>query len=1008
MTIAPEALRRLSTLLGEALDLSVPERDAWLAGLAGDDAALVPTLRELLTRHDAGSTSALLGHPPPLAAHAAASADPGLAPGEVVGPYRLQRPIGRGGMGEVWLAERADGSLKRHVALKLPYVTWVPGLAERFARERDIVATLEHAGIARLYDAGVDRQGRPYLALEYVEGQPIDAFCNARALPVDARLRLLLQVADAVAFAHGRLVVHRDLKPGNILVTADGQVRLLDFGIAKLLEGDTARETALTRVAGRALTLDYASPEQIRGDPIGTASDVYSLGVVAFELLAGTRPYRLKRGSAAELEEAITNADAPLASAAASDPAAKRALRGDLDAILNKALKKDAAQRYPTVDALAQDWRRHLAGQAVTARPDTWFYRATRFAQRYRIPLAAAATAALAFGVALGLGATALVIVALLAGLAGALWQARRAREQARRAHAEGRKAEAVKRFLLDIFETSSHDQADPQKAQQTTARELLDIGVRRVDDALRDEPEPRIEVLGVLATLYGQIGLRTQAADLHRRATDLARNAFGARDLRFARVAIACAGALSHTARRGEVPALLAEANAALLASGAGETVDRALLLQQLCVHHRYASLGECVRTGEEAAALILRVGSGDEVANACRAAGRAQMTAGRYALAEAHYRRAIAVLPRHDQTGAGSDVNAHAELAEALFKQGRLAEAEAQLRTAVDGACRIHGAGHRWTMVVQLRLANLLVATGRTDEGLALRAEVEARLAEPRAEYDEQFRAELGGYLGVAPRLRGRPDLAMPLALLDVEDLRRYFAGSAALALGEIDLADMHVAYGRYDEAEALVRGARDVWERFSGTAAGPAVHAVFASVEAGVARARGDAAAAYAAASAVAPPDGAAAGRFVLRVLLLAAERARAEVACGRAEEGLARAEGELSALARDVGAPGLPGAEAQLLRARAEARDALGDLAAAAADWGACVRLRRAHDDEASLWLAGDLLGLGACLAALGRSDEARPLADEAARIFTVHPTPGPHLVAPLEALRRRIG
>jgi len=338
--ITPVRLARLSVLLDTALDLPESERDSWLGHLKGDDAALGTTLRELLVRHAAKETADLLERPPAFIVTGAASDVSELRDGDSVGAYRLERLLGRGGMGEVWLAERIDGTLKRKVALKLPHVTWAPGLAERFAREREILSGLEHPNIARLYDAGVDAQGRPYMALEFVEGQPLDEYCNSRALSIEARLKLLLQVAEALAFAHSRLVVHRDLKPGNILVTGDGQVRLLDFGIAKLLDGGTAQETALTKAGGRALTLDYASPEQIRGEPIGTASDVYSLGVVAFELLAGARPYRLKRESAAALEQAITSDALPLASAVADDQARRKSLRGDLDAILNTALKK--------------------------------------------------------------------------------------------------------------------------------------------------------------------------------------------------------------------------------------------------------------------------------------------------------------------------------------------------------------------------------------------------------------------------------------------------------------------------------------------------------------------------------------------------------------------------------------------------------------------------------------------------------------------------------------------
>jgi len=385
--VGPLTLRRLSVLLDTALELPVSDRDSWLGQLAGDDAALGPTLRELLARQTSKETSDLLEAPPAFTIAGAPANASDLHIGDTVGPYRLERALGRGGMGEVWLANRIDGGLKRKVALKLPHVTWAPGLAERFSREREILSSLEHPNIARLYDAGVDNQGRPYMALEYVEGQPLDEFCNTHALSIEERLKLLLQVADAMAFAHSRLVVHRDLKPGNMLVTVDGQVRLLDFGIAKLMEGDTTPETVLTQVSGRALTLDYASPEQIRGEPIGTASDVYSLGVVAFELLAGARPYRLKRGSAAELEEVITGDDAPLASEVAEDPALKRELKGDLDAILNKALKKAHVERYTTVGSLAQDWRHYLAGGRVLARPDTLRYRSARFMRRHRIPL---------------------------------------------------------------------------------------------------------------------------------------------------------------------------------------------------------------------------------------------------------------------------------------------------------------------------------------------------------------------------------------------------------------------------------------------------------------------------------------------------------------------------------------------------------------------------------------------------------------------------------------------
>ena len=274
----------ISRRLDEALALEPQQRDTWLDTLAETD-SVKEKLRHLLAARAGVETDDFLEALPKLTVGAAEMAGDSAAHGAsadaVIGPYRLIRELGVGGMGLVWLAERVDGGLKRQVALKLPRLSWSRGLAERMSRERDILASLDHPNIARIYDAGLDANARPYLALEYVEGEVIDVYCKRLALSVRDRLLLVLQVARAVAHAHARLVVHRDLKPANILVTAQGQVRLLDFGIAKLMEGELTQETQLTQQGGRALTLDYASPEQIRGEPLGTASDVYSLGVVS-------------------------------------------------------------------------------------------------------------------------------------------------------------------------------------------------------------------------------------------------------------------------------------------------------------------------------------------------------------------------------------------------------------------------------------------------------------------------------------------------------------------------------------------------------------------------------------------------------------------------------------------------------------------------------------------------------------------------------------------------------
>jgi eukaryotic-like serine/threonine-protein kinase len=513
----------ISRRLDEALSLTVAERDTWLDSLQEKESIKLK-LRSLLA--DAGSieTRDFLEAPPPLTLglfeDSDAEADSDIAKASMlIGPYRLIAELGVGGMGSVWLAERADGGLKREVALKLPRVNWSRGLAERMRRERDILASLDHPNIARIYEAGLDIKGRPYLALEYVEGEPIDVYCKQRALGINERLQLLLQVARAVAHAHARLVVHRDLKPANILVTADGQVRLLDFGIAKLLEGELTQETQLTQIAGRALTLDYASPEQIRGDPIGTASDVYSLGVVAYELLAQAKPYQLKRQSAAALEDAIANVDVRLASAACTTDSAHRALLGDLDAILNKALKKDVSQRYATVDAFAQDIERYLAFLPVLAQPDTAGYRLRKFIVRNKLFMAT----------------TTISVIAIVAGASVALWQSGHARSQAAR-------AVQVKDFVLSIFNDAD---SESEVGVSRSAADLLRLARVRIASDTMVESDLAVELMTAIGkSMVGQ-GLTADAASLLKEAEALALTSLGDSHLLTRAVRVAHAEAL-------------------------------------------------------------------------------------------------------------------------------------------------------------------------------------------------------------------------------------------------------------------------------------------------------------------------------------------------------------------------------------------------------------------------------------------------------------------------------
>src|SRR6204780_241132 len=397
MTISIPQMARMSQLLEEALSLDEAGRRAWLQRATQEHPDLAAALRAALLPEEAQAAELqVLATLPKLGSANEASPAPtsGLQPGARLGPYELIRPLGAGGMAEVWLARRADGAFRREVALKLPTLTRARAdLEARFARERDILASLEHPHIAGLYDAGVDPQGLPYLGMEYVRGEPLTDWCDAHRLGIPERLGLFLQVLEAVQYAHEKQVIHRDLKPSNILVTESGQVRLLDFGVARLLEGEETDQPALTSVYGRALTPDYASPELLRGDPIDARSDLYSLGVVLYELLTGTRPYQLKRAaSIGALDQAIATLEVHRPSLQLEQGAATtrnstveqlaRQLRGDLDAIALKVLAKDPAQRYSRAAEMADDLRRYLEGKPIRARPARVSYRLRKFILR--------------------------------------------------------------------------------------------------------------------------------------------------------------------------------------------------------------------------------------------------------------------------------------------------------------------------------------------------------------------------------------------------------------------------------------------------------------------------------------------------------------------------------------------------------------------------------------------------------------------------------------------------
>jgi hypothetical protein len=482
----------VSTLLDEALALAPSARASWLAGLQGAAARYRATLERLLTAEGGLEPGAFVSALPAAVLEAKEAAAKGFRPaaGMQVGPYVLRSQIGSGGMGTVWLAERADGALRRDFALKLPHATWDDSLVDRIERERDILTALDHPNIARLYDAGVDAHGRPFLALEYVEGLAIDRYVETHRIDIKARLGLVLQIAAALAHAHARLVIHRDLKPSNILVTADGQVRLLDFGIAKLLGDEVEHASELTRFFGLPLTPKYASPEQSRGERIGTASDVYALGVVTYELLTGVRP-----------DLGTKEPKAP--SRVARDAAAAQQLRGDLDAILNKALKYDVGERYATVVEFAADVERHLAREPVHARPDTFGYRAKRFVARN----------------ALQVGAGATIAFAVVAGAGVAMWEAHVARQEAQR-------AEAASTFMLSFLEATGPSVGGTQNMKYT---DMLAYARKRIEGSQMADVD-HVRILATIGHAYAYQQDFVEAESTMRQALSFAQTHLGER----------------------------------------------------------------------------------------------------------------------------------------------------------------------------------------------------------------------------------------------------------------------------------------------------------------------------------------------------------------------------------------------------------------------------------------------------------------------------------------------
>jgi serine/threonine-protein kinase len=522
-TLSPDDWQALSPYLDQALTMTEEQRAEWLRSIGNQDRALASRLGALLDEHRKLNQEGFLEK-----GRVALPATSGLV-GQMLGPYTLISQIGDGGMGTVWLAERSDGRFERRVAVKFIHIALMGREGEaRFKREGNILGKLAHPHIAELVDAGVTTGGQPYLILEYVEGESIDRYCDQRKLDVEARIRLFLDVLVAVAHAHANVIVHRDIKPSNVLVSNDGVVKLLDFGIAKLLEGDGtgAAATMLTGEGGSSMTPEYAAPEQLTGARITTATDVYALGVLLYVLLTGQHPAGKGVRSAADLVKAIvdtepirpsdvvvTAQDKATTSAAATRATTpeklSRQLRGDLDTIVAKALKKNPVERYGSVTALADDLGRYLRNEPILARPDAFSYRASKFVRRNRIAV----------------GLASLAIVAVLAGATGIVIQTRTARRQRDLAFRERDRAGRITDFMTRMFKVSDPSEA---RGNSVTAREILDKASKDVDTGLAKDPEAQAEMMTVMGKVYASLGLFPRAESLLRQSLEIRRRVLG------------------------------------------------------------------------------------------------------------------------------------------------------------------------------------------------------------------------------------------------------------------------------------------------------------------------------------------------------------------------------------------------------------------------------------------------------------------------------------------------
>ncbi len=713
--ISPEQWQEVSPYLDHALSLSPEDRHAWLQSFSAERPDLAGLMQKLLEHHLAAAQENFLEQQPPLPISASTA-------GQIIGPYTLISLLGQGGMGTVWLAERSDGRFERRVAIKfLRFSVASHGGADRFKREGKILGQLSHPHIAELMDAGVTLNGEPYLVLEHVEGKHIDHYCDNHHLDIELRIRIFLDVLSAVAQAHASLVVHRDLKPANILVRNDGQVKLLDFGIAKLLGDETgsADATLLTIEGGGAITPQFAAPEQITGGAITTATDVYALGIVLYILLTGQHPAGASTRSAAELVKAITeteplrasNAVASCVEAVARDRSAtsdklRRQLRGDLDTIVAKALKKVPHERYTSTLALADDLQRYLAHEPISARPDTFAYRARKFIRRNRVAVVLSVFA----------------FFAVAAGVTGTLIQTRTARLQRDAALRERDRAQRIADFTIGIFKVS-----DPSErvGNAVTAREVLDKASKDISTSLAKDPDLQAQMMHVMGKAYSSLGLLHRAQTLFEQSIRAGTSATGPESPETMVAMRDLAWSMFQQGHLADAEALerkVIDVQGRVLGPENIETLNSMGNLADILIEQGKNTKGETLDRevlekkkhllGPEAQGTL---SSMDNLAVALARSGKLPEAA---KLEEETLAIQIRVTGRENLSSISCMIN----LAAMNMDMGRDDEAEKELRQALDLETRVLGPNQPETALTAYNLAEILARHDRSDEALSL----------------------------------------------------------------------------------------------------------------------------------------------------------------------------------------------------------------------------------------------------------------------------------------------